>query len=180
VEGANSSGSPPHPGHSSRSGRRAAASPRIEASSWRSTTSPPSTGGTCGRPTPSRAPSRRSACDIAERRAAARGRPASPCCSSSLSQPADAGDDSTYITRSFLFSKEESSPTESCRTPPDSGPLNTTLDNSSPPAPRRLWLWCALTEKRHRSGRGAFRETRSGRLGRSSRGSRVAHQPEDR
>jgi len=35
-------------------------------------------------------------------------------------------------------------------------------------------------EKRHRSGRGAFRETRSGRPGRSSRGSRVAHQPEDR
>ena len=35
-------------------------------------------------------------------------------------------------------------------------------------------------EKRHRSGCGAFRETRSGRPGRSSRGSRVAHQPEDR
>ncbi len=35
-------------------------------------------------------------------------------------------------------------------------------------------------EKRHQSGCGAFRETRSGRPGRSSRGSRVAHQPEDR
>jgi hypothetical protein len=35
-------------------------------------------------------------------------------------------------------------------------------------------------EKRHRSGCGAFRKTRSGRPGRSSRGSRVAHQPEDR
>jgi hypothetical protein len=32
----------------------------------------------------------------------------------------------------------------------------------------------------HRSGCGAFRETRSRRPGRSSRGSRVAHQPEDR
>jgi hypothetical protein len=30
-----------------------------------------------------------------------------------------------------LFSKEKCSPTESCRTPPDPGPLNTTLDNSS-------------------------------------------------
>jgi hypothetical protein len=40
------------------------------------------------------------------------------------------------------------------------------------PAPTR--------EKRHRCGCGAFRETRSGRPGRSSRGSRVAHQPEDR
>jgi hypothetical protein len=35
-------------------------------------------------------------------------------------------------------------------------------------------------EKRHQSGCGASRETRSGRPGRSSRGSRVAHQPEDR
>ena len=35
-------------------------------------------------------------------------------------------------------------------------------------------------EKRHRSGCGAFRETRSRPPGRSSRGSRVAHQPEDR
>jgi hypothetical protein len=35
-------------------------------------------------------------------------------------------------------------------------------------------------EKSHRSGCGAFRENRSGRPGRSSRGSRVAHQPEDR
>jgi hypothetical protein len=35
-------------------------------------------------------------------------------------------------------------------------------------------------EKRHRSGCGAFRETRSGRPGRSSRGLRVAHQSEDR
>jgi hypothetical protein len=35
-------------------------------------------------------------------------------------------------------------------------------------------------DKRHRSGCGAFRETRSGRPGRSSRGSRVAHRPEDR
>jgi len=35
-------------------------------------------------------------------------------------------------------------------------------------------------EKRHRRGCGAFRETGSGRPGRSSRDSRVAHQPEDR
>ena len=35
-------------------------------------------------------------------------------------------------------------------------------------------------EKRHRRGCGAFRENRSGRPGRSSRGSRVAHRPEDR
>ena len=35
-------------------------------------------------------------------------------------------------------------------------------------------------EKRQQSGCGAFRETRSGRPGRSSRGSQVAHQPEDR
>jgi len=35
-------------------------------------------------------------------------------------------------------------------------------------------------EKRPRSGCEAFRETRSGRPGRSSRGSRVAHQPEHR
>ena len=34
--------------------------------------------------------------------------------------------------------------------------------------------------KRHRRGCGAFRETHSGRPGHSSRGSRVAHQPEDR
>lgn len=34
-------------------------------------------------------------------------------------------------------------------------------------------------EKRHRRGFGAFRETRFGRLGRSSRGSGVAHQPVD-
>jgi putative transposase len=32
----------------------------------------------------------------------------------------------------FLFSKEEFPPTESCRTPPDSDPPNTTLDNSFP------------------------------------------------
>ena len=35
-------------------------------------------------------------------------------------------------------------------------------------------------EKRHRRGCGAFRETRSGRPGRSSRGSTVVHQPGDR
>ena len=35
-------------------------------------------------------------------------------------------------------------------------------------------------EKRHRRGCGAFLENRSGRPGRSSRGSRVAHRPEDR
>jgi len=35
-------------------------------------------------------------------------------------------------------------------------------------------------EKRQQSGCGALRETRSGRPGRSSRGSRVVHQPEDR
>jgi hypothetical protein len=34
-------------------------------------------------------------------------------------------------------------------------------------------------EKRHRRGCGAFRETRSGHPGSSSRGSRVAHRPED-
>ncbi|MSR56043.1 MAG: hypothetical protein EXS09_22645 [Gemmataceae bacterium] len=34
------------------------------------------------------------------------------------------------ITRSFLFSKEESSPTELCRTPPESGLTNTTFNNS--------------------------------------------------
>ncbi len=35
-------------------------------------------------------------------------------------------------------------------------------------------------EKRYRRGCGAFRDVRSGRPGHSSRGSRVAHQPEDR
>ena len=35
------------------------------------------------------------------------------------------------ITSSFLFSKEKSLPTASCKTPPDSNPQNTTLDNSS-------------------------------------------------
>jgi transposase-like protein len=57
---------------------RAAASRRTATSSWPSTTSPLSTGATCGRPTPSRAPSPRSACGIDARRGAARGRPASP------------------------------------------------------------------------------------------------------
>jgi transposase-like protein len=57
---------------------RAVASRRTATSSWPSTTSRRSTGGTCGRPIPSRAPSPRSACGIDARRGAARGRLASP------------------------------------------------------------------------------------------------------
>jgi transposase-like protein len=56
----------------------AAASPRTARFSSLSITSPPSTGGTCGRPTASRAPSPRPACGIDVRRAAVRERPASP------------------------------------------------------------------------------------------------------
>ncbi len=49
------------------------------------------------------------------------------------------------------------------------------------PRERRPGTWATQTRgKRHASGCGAFRETHSGRPGRSSRASRVAHQPEDR
>ena len=52
---------------------------------------------------------------------------------------------------------------------------------ASKPEKRQTGTRSAHTrEERHRSGCGAFRKTRSGRLGRSSRGSRVAHRPEDR
>ena len=55
--------------------RRAPASRRTGMPSPPSTTLPPSTGVTSGRPTRSRAPLRRSACGIAARKAAAQGRP---------------------------------------------------------------------------------------------------------
>ena len=60
-------------------------------------------------------------------------------------------------------------------------PLTGVGREASKPRERPTGTRSAQTpEKRHRSGCGAFRETRSGRPGRSSRRSRVAHQPEDR
>jgi hypothetical protein len=89
-------------------------------------------------------------------------------CSISLCLPADTGDDSTRITRSFLFLKEESSPTESYRTPPDSRPQNTTIDNSSVDASYGRYrlpvasIWprscCGISRMPRRLGAGGHRD----------------------
>ena len=170
--------------------RRSPRSPTTSTSCWRSTTTPPSTGSTTVRPTPSSRPSPPSGPGSGSPRAPARGPPESRWPSSSSTPPRPGGAPSTPLTwsrwsepvRSSRRASSSNDPRNQKVTPtPRDTPDRQVLTNSwHPRLQRNVYGIISDRQSRSRSSTGDdFRRCRSGTAGpkRRPRRSRTPEAP---